>query len=158
MITFFDTEKSIDEKEIEKIEKYIGLKFPKEYREHLLRYNGGQCSPNVFSFVENGVKTESCIDWFLAIYEGENDNLKDYITILKIEEKRIPRHIVPIAHDPGGNQICISCGSLDYGYIYFWDHENEVDYTVSGDDDYSNLYLIAKSFNEFLNSLTSLEG
>jgi cell wall assembly regulator SMI1 len=157
MVTFSNTEKSITSIDIDEIETYIGLKFPEEYRKHLLKFNGGQCTPNVFHFLEKGKPSSSCIDWFLAIYEGENDNLKDYIDILKKDEKRMPTHIVPIAHDPGGNQICLSCGIQDYGYVYFWDHENEVDYTISGDDNYSNLYLIAKNFNEFLEGLTPLE-
>lgn len=45
---------------------------PAEYKEHLLKYNGGQCTPNVFKFNENGNWTESCIDWFLTIYVNIN--------------------------------------------------------------------------------------
>jgi hypothetical protein len=157
MVIFSKMEKAITPKEIEEIEYYIGLRFPEEYREHLLKFNGGQCVPNVFHFLENGKDSSSCVNWFLGIYDGKYDSLKKDIDILKVEEKRMPSHMLPIADDPGGNMICISCGASDYGYVYFWDHESEVDYTVSGDDDYSNLYLIAKSFNEFLNGLTSFE-
>jgi len=131
----------------------VKIVFHIEYKNHLLKHNGGQCSPNVFRFYENGKLTESCIDWFLAIYEGEYDNLKEYIKTYKIDKKRLPVHMLPIAHDPGGNLICISCDSLDEGYIYFWDHENEVDYNVTDDKDYSNLYFIAKSFEEFITGL-----
>ena len=157
MVKFLDVKPSVTLKEIEDIENYAGLIFPKEYREHLLKFNGGRCDPNVFGFVQDGIKTESCVNWFLAAHEGKYDNLKDYIFTLKIDEKRMPTHILPIADDPGGNQICVSCGVKDYGYMYFWDHENEVDYSISDDDDYSNLHLIAKSFNEFLNGLTDGE-
>lgn len=153
MVTFSSCKKIISLKEIDDIENYVGLCFPREYREHLLKFNGGRCTPKVFYFLENGKNSSSCIDWFLAIYDGEFNNLRNSIEIYKIDEKRMPEHIVPIAHDPFGNQICISCGTLDYGYIYFWDHENEVDYAMSSDDDYSNLYLIAISFNEFLEGL-----
>ncbi len=153
MITFSETELQLDQTEIEKIEKFVGLNFPEEYKKHLLKYNGGQCRPNIFRFNENEKWTESCIDWFLAIYDGEYDNLKEYIINYKIDDKRLPIHILPIAHDPGGNLICISCGKLDFGNIYFWDHENEVDYTLSEDTNYSNLYFVASSFNEFIESL-----
>jgi hypothetical protein len=87
------------------------------------------------------------------LHDGKYDNLKSSIITFKIEEKRLPSHIIPIAHDPFGNAICLSCGEKDYGYVYFWDHENEVDYTQSTDDDYNNLYFIAKSFTEFLDGL-----
>ena len=153
MATFSQMESQLNLTQIEEIEKYVGLNFPKEYKEHLLQNNGGQCSPNVFRFNENEKWTDSCIDWFLAIYDGEYDNLKKYIQTYKLEEKRLPIHILPIAHDPGGNLICTSCNTEDEGCIYFWDHENEVDYNISGDKDYSNLYFVAKSFNEFIDGL-----
>jgi hypothetical protein len=153
MVKFLQAELNIGLKEIEEIEKFVGLEFPNEYREHLLQYNGGQCTPNVFSFMEKGMESNSCVDWFLAIYNGEYDNLKKYIQIYKLEEKRLPSHILPIAHDPLGNLICISCGTTDNGGVYFWDHENEVNYSTEKDNNYSNLYLIAKGFNNFLDSL-----
>jgi cell wall assembly regulator SMI1 len=157
MVTFSETNNPTNIKEIDLIETWIGLNFPPEYKEHLIKYNGGRCSPNVFEFIENGKQSSSCVDWFFAIYDGEYYKLRDEIEMVKLNEKRLPTHIIPIACDPGGNLVCISCGSDDYGKVYFWDHENEVDYTVSGDDDYSNLYLIANSFNEFIDGLTDLE-
>lgn len=153
MATFFNTETPIGVSQIQDIEILLGLNFPQEYRKHLLEFNGGQCTPNVFSFNDNGIITESCIDWFLAIYDGEFDNLKDYIETYKVKAKRLPFNIVPFAHDPGGNLICISCEGNDVGSIYFWDHEREVDYSIAGDNNYSNLYLIANSFNRFINGL-----
>lgn len=153
MVRFSQTEAQISLAQINEVEFSVGLNFPNDYKEHLLKYNGGKCIPNVFSFYENGKVTQSGIDWFLAIYDGEYDNLKDYIITYKVEEKRMPSHLLPIAHDPGGNLICISCGGDDEGCVYFWDHENEVDYTESDDSDYSNLYLIAGSFNEFISGL-----
>jgi cell wall assembly regulator SMI1 len=157
MAIFTETEALINLADIQEIERQVNLTFPHEYKVHLTKHNGGRCQPNVFSFAEKGQITESCIDWFLAIYDGEYDNLNNYMVTYKFDDKRLPNHIIPIAHDPGGNLVCISCGSDDYGKVYFWDHENEVDYTVSGDDDYSNLYLIANSFNEFIDGLTDLE-
>lgn len=150
MVRVFDTEAQLSIAQIEAIEAYVSLHFPEEYKQHLLRYNGGQCEPSVFSFYENGQLTDSVVDWFLAIYDGEDDNLKDYINSYKIDEKRMPTSIFPVAHDPGGNLICIDATD---GKVYFWDHEKEVDYAVSDDSDYSNLYLIADSFNEFLSGL-----
>ena len=150
MITFYETKPALSLSQIEEVENYISLKFPNEYKQHLLRYNGGYCEPNVFSFDENGHLTNSNVDWFLAIYSGEYNNLKSYLDWYKIDEKRLPVNILPIAHDPGGNLICIDAAD---GKVYFWDHEKEVDYTVSDDSDYSNLCLIANSFNEFLAGL-----
>lgn len=89
MIKFFDTEDTISMSSIEAIEKKYTLNFPLEYKEHLLKYNGGRCEPNIFSFEENGHKTESRVNWFLAIYAGQYDNLEEYIKTYKIENKRL---------------------------------------------------------------------
>ncbi len=149
MITFYNMERDVNSIEIEEIEQMLGLKLPNQYREHLLKYNGGQCEPNIFIFNENGKLSDSCIDWFLAIYEGEYDNLNRYIIEYKIENKRLPEMVLPIAHDPGGNLICISCSGEDYGKVYFWDHEREMDASIG----FSNLFFVANSFNEFIDNL-----
>lgn len=153
MIIFSHTELPITQFQINEIEQIIGLRLPEEYKKHLLTYNGGRCLPNRFFFDENGKRTSSGIDWFLAIYDGKYDNLKNYIKIYKKEEKRLPHNILPIAHDPGGNLVCISCVGEDFGYIYFWDHEKEVDFQDPDHNEYSNLYLVAKSFQSFLDEL-----
>lgn len=150
MVVFSQTESQLNSLQIEEIEKCVRLDFPIDYKNHLLKYNGGRCSPSIFKFNENEKRTESCIDWFLAIYDGKYDNLKEYIKTYKLDKKRFPMHILPIAHDPGGNLICISCDTEDKGKIYFWDHENEVNYDVTTDADYSNLYFVAKGLNEFI--------
>ncbi|WP_323756668.1 SMI1/KNR4 family protein [Roseivirga sp.] len=150
MLNFFDQEQQLTNQQIGQIEKELSFKFPQEFRSHLLNYNGGRCDPNVFKFQENGKPAYSSIDWFLSVYDGEYDNFKKYYTIYKIDEKRLPSNIVPIAHDPGGNLICLE---IDTGRVFFWNHEREVDYSISSDTDYSNLYLVANNFNEFLEGL-----
>lgn len=153
MVKFTATKEPTSIHQIEEVERLTGLSFPSQYKTHLLKFNRGKCHPNIFSFIENGRITHSRVHWFLAIHDDEYDNLKDYIETYKIEEKRLPHHILPIADDPFGNLICISCGSSDYGVIYFWDHENEVDYEIADDNDYSNLYRIADNFDVFLENL-----
>lgn len=153
MIKVFNTYPKLTLAEIEEVENFVGLTFPYEYKAHLLQYNGGECEPNIFSFWENGRETNSDINWFLGIHPEEDENLMDFIQSYKIEQMRLPRHILPFAFDSFGNLICISCGGSDAGKIYFWDHEKEVDYMGSDDLNYSNLYLIANNFDEFLDGL-----
>ena len=154
MIEFLETEHQMGETEIRALEARIDFNLPKEYQRHLLKHNGGRCEPNVFSFVENGKKTSSAVDWFLAVYNGEFDNFEDYFNIYKIDEKRMPTNFFAIAHDSGGNLICMN--TEDNG-IYFWDHEREFEsYTQSNDDDKSNLYFIAKDLDTFFSELKEL--
>jgi cell wall assembly regulator SMI1 len=158
MLIFSETKQPITLNQITEIEQHLDLVFPEAYKLHLLQYNGGYCEPNIFSFEQNGKINNSCIDWFLAIYEGKYNNLWNTINNVKLDEKRLPTHMLPIANDPGGNLVCISCGPTDYGCVYFWDHELEVDYTESDDTDYSNLYLIAYNFKQFLAELLDSIG
>ncbi|MFT6500137.1 MAG: hypothetical protein ACJASQ_000244 [Crocinitomicaceae bacterium] len=150
MTDFLDTEEQLTETQIKELESKINFVFPIEFKIHLLKFNGGRCEPNTFSFEENGTITKSSVDWFLALYDGEFDNLEDYFNTYKIDEKRIPISFLPIAHDPGGNLICMN--KTD-NKIYFWNHDFEVDYSSSDDNDWSNIYLIAESLNEFISTL-----
>ena len=152
-LIFTDKESNTTLKKIERLEKTIGLSFPTEYKQHLLLHNGGICSHSCFDFEESGVKTSSSLDCFFSISNDEDYSLKENFITYKEEEKRMPTHILPIACDEGGNLICISCGTSDYGYIYFWNHEDEVDYSISDDTDYSNLYFIAKNLHDFFDGL-----
>ena len=149
MVKFFDTEKKLTLDEIKSIEAMYNLSFPDSYLKHLLAYNGGQCEPNIFEFVENEIVTESDIDWFLAIYDGEFDNLEDYIKTYKIEKTRLPLDLIPIAHDSGGNLICISSKN---GGIYFWDHEKEMPY-YKKEWEFNNVYLISENLQAFFDLL-----
>ena len=90
MIKFYDTKPQLNEAQIESLESKLHFKFPKEYKEHLLKFNGGRCEPSVFSFEENGKITESSVEWFFGIHDGDFNKLLDYFEILKIDEKRMP--------------------------------------------------------------------
>ncbi|WP_053002651.1 SMI1/KNR4 family protein [Kordia jejudonensis] len=151
MTFFFETEEPITKKQINNLEKRLNFNFPKNYTEHLLKYNGGRCEPNIFNFNEGGNQTKSSIDWFLALHDGEYDNLEEYFKIYKVEEKRLPDSFFPIAHDDGGNLICMD-NTTDK--IYFWDHNIEVNYNLHSDLERSNLYFLADNLSQFLENLS----
>jgi len=153
MIKFKETKPATSGSLIIITEKLFDINFPNDYKDHILKYNGGDCTPNRIQFFENGVLASSAIGYFYAFYDGKYSNIFTAFSIFKIQDKRMPSNVFPIAYDGLGNQICISCFSNDFGSVYFWDHENEVDYSHSDDNDYSNLYLIAPSFTEFLANL-----
>ena len=147
MLTIKDSERAISDDEITRIELQYRIALPDEYRAFLKSHNGGRPKPSGFWFQTPRGKVRSSIDWFLAIYNGEYDNWETYYHTFKVHQVRMPPELVPIAHDAGGNQICIDV-SKRVGAVYFWDHEEEADVP-----DYSNVYLIAASFSEFLDSL-----
>ena len=78
----------------------------------------------------------------------------------------MPKYFLSIGSDIFGNQICISLNDEEYGYIYWWDHENEwydfYYFEETGKEmpeevKYQNLHLIAHSFTEFLKNLQVID-
>lgn len=144
-MTISESEELITELEIVELERYIEASLPLGYRQFLLQHNGGRVSPDCFDFVRDGKVTHGGVDWFLHIGNAESSNLYDYINTYR---DRVPKGYLPIAHDPGGNLVVLS---LQDDGVYFWDHDEEVEEgEVAG---MQNMYWIAGSFNEFLDSL-----
>ena len=149
MVEVIESEHPTSSAELSSLEVKYGFKFPAEYREFLLKYNGGRPSLSKFNFMElEGSYTDSLIDRFLSVYEGKYDNFEWTLRTVKVVRQRMPSNLVPIASDPFGNLVCISVDGKDLGYIYFWDHEKEEESA-----NYNNVFLLARSFNDFLDRL-----
>lgn len=90
--------------------------------------------------------------------EGAYDlfwNIKNY-------KERMPEKFIPFASDGMGNQIVMSLNEKDYENVFFWDHEAEWDaedyFEETGNQmpeevKYQNLWLLAKSFDDFFQRL-----
>jgi cell wall assembly regulator SMI1 len=152
---FKKTGPNLSTSDIETIENRLGVKFPEEYKQHLLKYNGGEPKRAWLSGLGNSEEPynafSSVIDYFYALYTDGNDRFDSFDDFFNIFQGRMPSHIFPIARDIAGNQICISAGAADHGYIYYWYHEEEAD--DDQEPDYRNLTLLAKNFKDFLEKL-----
>ncbi|MEI8197045.1 MAG: SMI1/KNR4 family protein [Phycisphaerae bacterium] len=138
---------------LDAVEAKFGIHLPPEYREFLLRHNGGRAEPDGFTFTgPSGRKEDSCIHFFLSVYDGEYSNFETKFRTYKVRAKRMPDELVPIASDPGGNSICMAMSGPKTGAIYFWDHEREA---AEGEaPTYANVSLVANSLAEFLGMLS----
>jgi len=137
-----------EETRVSALENQLGRTLPAEYREFLLRYNGGKPKPGIFRFaLRNGRNTDSRVHWFLSLYEGEFSNLERNIDTFR---GRLPADMLPIADDPFGNIVLLGLHGDVRGKVYFWDHEAEPD----SQPDWSNIDLIADSFDSFMRALT----
>jgi len=94
-----------------------------------------------------------CVDWLFGVNTGEY--YSDLERYAKEFHERLPSNIFAIGSDPGGNLICLSTTGEDEGAVYFWDHEEEAD--VGEMPTHVNTYFIAKTFDDFLNSLFDYE-
>lgn len=137
----------ITKQDIRKLEEKTRIALPEDYKDFLLRHNGGEPEPKVFE-TQDG-KVESRVKKFLSISDVSEDNLVEEIEGIT-RAGQIPGNLVPIAVDPADNRVVLSVGGPDIGKVYYWawDEEDE-DHEAS----YKYMRLIANSFNEFLESL-----
>ena len=148
IVIYNDNNQEVYIKNIQEFETIISATMSNDYKEFLLKYNGGYPQKNVFPLVEDN-----------AIYNNisETNSIKLFSSIQQLiygyryNQERIPHELIEIANDPFGNRICLGIKDKYYGKVYFWDHDWE-----SEDDEpptYDNLSLIADNFTDFINML-----
>jgi hypothetical protein len=123
------------------LELYFDFKFPQTYKGFLLLTNGGSPEKSIFN-EEYEVR-----NFFGLIPEYSYGLLERK----KMYKNRIPNNMFPIANNSGGDLFLISIKGKDYGKIYFWDHNCEAE--ENQEPGYSNMTLLADSFDEFINGL-----
>ncbi|WP_080962677.1 SMI1/KNR4 family protein [Chromobacterium subtsugae] len=126
--------------EIEFYSKNIGIKFPEDYLNFLTIQNGGKPDP---SSVKIGNKEKS-IQYLYAFKNPMESCTLDYA--ITIFNGRIPQGFIPIAHESSGSLLIMNCTVDGLGEIYFWDHNNEADNSIS--PYFGNMKKIAQSFTE----------
>lgn len=150
MPVWTDTGKKINEKDLEKVEELVDADLPDDYRAFLLEHNGGTAVPALFDVVTvEGDETTTVVDRFYSVGAGAGTPW-DLATNISFywENERIPEWVVPIAADIAGNLVCLSVSDDDYGQVFFWDHETELEYELD-----ENQAPLAESFSAFLEML-----
>lgn len=140
-LTFTERNNPVDQRAISMAESQVGYEFPEDYREFLLRYNGGLAEEGVFDIPGRG--QSSVIFFGVDTKESYSDlvlNFNDY-------KFRLPEKSIPIGFDPGGNLICLVHIGGEWK-VYFWDHEKDNDPPVV-----ANMLLLNESFSKFVDSL-----
>ena len=139
----------ICDEDIRAVEREIGISLPQDYRDFLLAQNGGRPEPNAFPI--NGLENNpfGTIQVFLGIEDAiESCNLDwTYHTF----SGRLPDNLIAIARDDCGDLICLSLYGEDAGSVIFWDRHQEIE-----EPSYANVYHVADSFAEFLESIREL--
>ena len=114
-------------KAIEQLESFINAKLPEEYKQFLLKYNGGRpTSRDCFPLIEyiNGCKrtgSAAMIEWFFDLYNGEHNNIVNHYT--SVHKGRVPSHMIIIARGCSSDMICLDTKEgANYGKIYYSVH------------------------------------
>ncbi len=134
---------------IASFESAVGASLPESFIEFLRRHNGGAPDPQDIVISEEEGTTD------VQMIFGLNDD-KDYDLRVNadIYQGRIPRQMLAIATDSGGNLFCLSLAAPTYGEVFFWDHERETDPDAPKE---LSLTPVAGSFDALLANLVETE-
>lgn len=138
--------KGFNENELITFSNKIGYKLPNDYIGFLRHHNGGLVKDSISTYYKNGHQKFILTSMFGL--ESEDNLISQY----ERYKNRIPNTCIPIGRDAGGNLVCLNLSEDRYGHIYFWNHEEELKYE-EGKITINDLYFIAETFNDFLNSI-----
>ena len=136
----------------------IGHPLPEEYFKFLLSFGGlsvGAKCRIIKTFSGRCCSVGEEIDFNLFL-GGQADDFPYRLTEYYQRYKyRLPPGFLPIAVNTGRDLICLCLEGENTGQVFFWDGEEEedFDYEVGEVAGYSNVYLIANTFEEFVNGL-----
>lgn len=136
----------IKKEKIDKVEKKLKIKFPEDYREFLLEYNGGIVEKNEENSIRvQNIEEEIIVDVLFGIVEEEEADICYWNQQMK--EDMLDGALI-IGDDIIQGFIVIICYGENKG-VYYWDDA----YNFKNSDDENNMYWIASSFNEFIKLL-----
>lgn len=134
----------INSADIVEFEETNEVSLPNDYKDFLLKCNGGRPNPNLLQDHDTDVQ------WLFSMVE--KPSWASFFHALDVYEGRIPAWYIPIGTDSGGNLYIMSLYEENKGVVALWLHEyeakeNETDY-------FDNLTHVADSFAEFTDLLT----
>ena len=139
--------------EVEAFEAEIGTTLPDDYRQFLLRSNGGRLDWYRFDGPTPDGKTWPVVISDVGGLREESDlSLRAARRCYQGSELQIPRPLLWIMGDPGGNGICLGLTGRYRGRVYFWIHDEQpVPEEWDGEvETAGNVVLLADSFTDFV--------
>lgn len=122
---------------IESVEHRLQITLPEDYKQFVLKYDGGY--PNLNHFKVDG-KVE-IFNNLISLDENEYNNIYE---VLEDLQERIGDQLIPFAEDGFGNLLCFDYSSNKN--IVFWDHEKNY-------GDFKELPLVCFSFSSLIENL-----
>jgi len=138
--------------EVDEFERSHGVTLPPEYRDFLLKSNGGRPADNLVNVPDFD---EAAVNHFFGLQRGDMYDLRSEGARI---EGRIPPGTIAIGDDPGGNLFLLSVDGDSNGAVFFWDHEDEPVDQPTDWSDFENVYRIADGFDQFLAMLRPDQG
>lgn len=140
-----ESHKSTNMDELLAVEERIGFSLPSEYKDFLLKFNGGR--PALDGVRHDGEHFDF-VGYFYAI-RGDMYH-DDLVRQLGEHKDMIPKGYLPFGESPGGDVFCISMKEPAIGAVYHWDHE-EANY--EGEPWEYNMTKLSPSLAQFFKGL-----
>ena len=137
---------ALSEDRLVRFENQFGLLLPADYRDFLLEYNGGRPVPAFFWIKHQ--QDGTTVHQFYGLYDQLIPSSLE--THLGTSRRGIPTALMPIGDDGIGNLICIGLGWIEFGRIYFLDHDL---HRPELPESWDGITRLANTFGEFLASL-----
>ena len=149
MIEFRPSRFTADEKSIGQFEFVNRLTLPADYRDFLLKTNGGTVEGYwIFDIPEDGGATSVAV--FFPIVDGRRST-SSLAFYQHLCGWRLPKNVIVIASDGGGGKICLGAGGAELGKVYYWDPDKEHEDIRPGS--FENFLEVAPTFTAFMASL-----
>lgn len=143
---------AVDRAAIEAAAKRIGLPFPPEYVAFLVAHNGGAAG-HWPRFPIEGCKRDAHGLLQVFYHVGPGPDVNELAQKYGVFRRRVPPGLLPIASDPGGNQVCLVCAGDRTGEVVFWERAFEANTDEGEQVGWGNVYRIAGSLDDFFRSL-----
>ncbi|KLA27205.1 SMI1/KNR4 family protein [Bacillus cereus] len=143
---------------VKNVEKELGIHFPLNYIECVMKNNGAHVSPEVFE-----IEGKRKVFGTLLTYDMDDD--ENIIEVFYDYNDTLPSALVPFAFDPAGNLICFDYKNHEEDpIVVFWEHEEAWEKETLMESEgitaeeaeevaRENVFYIANDFTEFLNKL-----
>jgi hypothetical protein len=151
-----DNYRPFTENQLKEVESRINGKLPRSYREMLKTLGGVFFATEVY-YQDPQEKVPVMFGGFYEFHE--------LLDSIEAHEEVLPDGIIPIGDDGGGNLYCLGLKGDDSGKVFFHDHgvgwdEEAQGYLARGESlpshlRYQTVYLLANSFDNFVNSMWS---
>ena len=138
------------EKHIIKFEKKYNFKFPKQYRDFLLKYNGGETIKTKFKIGD----LNSDVRGFYGLGNANEHYHYNFFERINTLNRYLKDNMIPISSNLLGDHIVMSINCEKSGEIFFYYHDRPKKYIILTDD---FKMFVAKCESEKLGHIKTIE-
>lgn len=131
------------ERDIERLEEVLGYKLPVQYREYLLKYNGGIPVDKKKFWRDEARGIGLYLQHAFELVEEEPNLLSQR---KRFPDERLPDYMLPICLDGGGSYVLLN---LRTGEVLLWDYETHLE---------EEPQVLAADLDAFIAGCTGREG